>query len=124
MKKKRKKKKFSKVKIILFGIVVYVMAIIINQNIMMKDLESKKTLLTNDIHILEDEIKEMNEELDNSDSLEFVEKIAREKLGMVKPREIIVIDEGKTKSSFFDIFKRGSNWHIWSSDIYWDIEFY
>ncbi len=109
MKKKRKKKKFSKVKIILFGIVVYVMAIIINQNIMMKDLESKKTLLTNDIHILEDEIKEMNEELDNSDSLEFVEKIAREKLGMVKPREIIVIDEGKTKSSFFDIFKRGSN---------------
>lgn len=109
MKKKRKKKKFSKMRIILFGILVYIMVIIINQNIMMRDLESKKALLTNEIYILEDEIEEMNDELDNSDSLEFVEKVAREKLGMVKPREIIVIDEGKTKGSFFDIFKRGSN---------------
>lgn len=108
-KKKRKKKKFSKLKIILLGILIYIMAIMINQNRMMSDLESKKALLTNDIHILENEIEDMNDELDNSDSLEFVEKVAREKLGMVKPREIIVIDEGKTKNSFFDIFRRGSN---------------
>lgn len=73
---------------------------------MMKDLENKKALLTNEINILEDEIEEINGELENSDSLEFVEKVAREELGMVKPREIIVIDEEKANDSFLNFFKR------------------
>ncbi|MDR7870939.1 MAG: septum formation initiator family protein [Tissierellaceae bacterium] len=109
MKKKRKKKKISKVRIIFFGILIYIAVIMINQNKMMKELEGKKALLTNDIHILESEIEELNDELENSDSLEFVEKVAREELGMVKPREIIVIDQDKTKNSFFNIFKKDSN---------------
>lgn len=109
MKKKRKKKKLSIRRIIFLGIILYVVTILINQNRLMSDLEGKKNLLTNEIHILEDEIEELNDELENSDSLEFVEKVAREELGMVKPREIIVIDEGKTKDSFFNLFKRDSN---------------
>ena len=98
MKKKRKKKKISKLRIVFIGLLIYVAVIMLNQNSMMRDLENKKTLLTEDIHILEEEIEELNDELDNSDSLEFVEKVAREELGMVKPREIIVID--KEKSTF------------------------
>lgn len=124
MKKKRKKKKLSIRRIIFLGIILYVVTILINQNRLMSDLEGKKNLLTNEIHILEDEIEELNDELENSDSLEFVEKVAREELGMVKPREIIVIDEGKTKDSFFNLFKRDSNWHIGDSDIYWDWKYY
>ena len=124
MKKKRKKKKLSIRRIIFLGIILYVVTILINQNRLMSDLEGKKNLLTNEIHIFEDEIEELNDELENSDSLEFVEKVAREELGMVKPREIIVIDEGKTKDSFFNLFKRDSNWHIGDSDIYWDWKYY
>ncbi len=106
MRKKRKKKKISKLHIIFIGLLIYVAVIMINQNSMMRDLENKKALLTKDIHILEEDIEELNDELENSDSLEFVEKVAREELGMVKPREIIVIDKEKSSNSFFNFLKK------------------
>lgn len=119
MRKKRKKKKISKLHIIFIGLLIYVAVIMINQNSMMRDLENKKALLTKDIHILEEDIEELNDELENSDSLEFVEKVAREELGMVKPREIIVIDKEKSSNSFFNFLKKDLDWHMWKSDIYW-----
>ena len=52
-------------------------------------------------HQLSREIKELNIQIENSDSLEFIEKIAREDLEMVKPREIIYIDKEKKDKSVF-----------------------
>lgn len=37
----------------------------------------------------------LNKEMDFKDTPEFVERIAREKLGMVKPNEIVFVDENK-----------------------------
>lgn len=71
----------------------------------MKELQGKKISLQNDISILEDEIEALNDEIENSDSLTFIEKVARDELGLVKPREIIVIDKSKIKNSFFNLFK-------------------
>ena len=124
MRKKKRKKKIGIVRIVFFAILVYILVIMINQNKMMKELEGKKMVLQNEIHTLEDEIDNLSEELENSDSLEFVEKVAREELGMVKPREIIVIDKGKIKDTFFNLFKSDTNWHIEVSDIYWDWKYY
>lgn len=124
MKKKRKKKKFGIVRIIIFAMMLYILVIMINQNKLMKELEGKKMVLQNEIHILEEEIDDLNTELENSDSLEFIEKVARDELGMVKPREIIVIDKGKIKNTVFNLFKSDTNWHIGISDIYWDWKYF
>lgn len=92
----RKKVKRIKIHRILFIFgVIYLAWIYIGQIGLRKDLEAKKKAYEMEIVDLKDDIKSLEEEIDNSDSLQFIEKIAREELGMVKPREIIVIDENK-----------------------------
>lgn len=71
----------------------------------MKDLTNKKLKNQAEIQKLESDIDELNEEIKTSGSLEFVEKIARDELGMVKPREIIYIDKNKSQNTLFDIFR-------------------
>lgn len=43
--------------------------------------------------------KRLTDESNNQDSPEFVEKIAREKLNMVKPNEIVFVDENQEEST-------------------------
>lgn len=47
---------------------------------------------------LNNEIIQLQREIKNADTLEFVEKVARDDLGMVKPREIVYIDKNKMSS--------------------------
>ena len=49
-----------------------------------------------EIKKLEKDIVNLKKEIDNSNSSDFVEKVAREDLGMVKPREIIYVDKEKS----------------------------
>lgn len=72
----------------------------------MNKMRLKKAALEVEIEALEEEIGELENDLENSDSLEFVEKVARDELGMVKPREIIYIDKEKIKNTVFDFFRR------------------
>lgn len=72
----------------------------------MKTMEHKRASLQSDIKALEKEIDELNKEIENSDSLEFIEKVAREEMGMVKPREIIYIDKNKFKNSILNFFRK------------------
>ena len=44
------------------------------------------------------EIKATGAAIRNSDSMEFAEKVAREDLGMVKPREVIYVDKEKERA--------------------------
>lgn len=71
----------------------------------MKDLTNKKLAEERAVAQLEKEIEELNKEIEDKDSLEFVEKIAREDLRMVKPREIIYIDKNRDKNYFIN-FRR------------------
>lgn len=66
----------------------------------MKKLEVEKTKNEKEIEVLQSKIKEINSEIKQSDSLEFIEKVAREELRMVKPREIIYVDKNKNKDPF------------------------
>ncbi|MDD7362787.1 MAG: septum formation initiator family protein [Peptoniphilus sp.] len=43
------------------------------------------------------DIKRTGHDIRHSDGLDFVEKVAREDLGMVKPREVIYIDKNKDR---------------------------
>ena len=57
----------------------------------------KQQMSENDkkIKTLKDDISKIKEEIENSDSLEFIEKVARGEYGMVKPREVIYVDKEK-----------------------------
>lgn len=67
---------------------------------MMKKLEREKSTKEEEIEILKSEIDGINNEIKDKDSLEFIEKVAREEFGMVKPREIIYIDKNKKRNPF------------------------
>ena len=71
----------------------------------MEDLAKKKLIEQQEVAQIEKEIEELNEEIKNKESLIFVEKVAREDLRMVRPREIIYIDKSKDKNHFMNFKK-------------------
>lgn len=103
---KKKKKGIRLIHVFFLFLVIYVTIVLNHQRSLMKNLDSKKLKNQTEINQLKKEIEDLNDEIESSDSLEFVEKVARDELGMVKPREIIYIDKNKVKNPFFDIFKK------------------
>lgn len=100
MRRRRKKRKIKLRHIMLMLIIFGICKTLIDQSLMLKELNERKRLEEEAITQLEKEIDELNEEIENKDSLSFIEKTAREDLKMVKPREIIYIDRGKDKGLF------------------------
>ena len=105
MKRKKSKKRFKLFHLLIYFMFLYVIAIFWNQRTLMKNLEAKKIINEAEVKILEKEIKDLEKEIENSEGLQFVEKVARDDLGMVKPREIIYIDKDRKKNPFLKIIK-------------------
>lgn len=103
--KKKKKSGFRLIHLALMVVIVYVTFTFNSQRIHMNNLETEKTEIEEEIAVMEEEIEALKEEIENSDSLEFVEKVARDELGMVKPREIIYIDVNKPKDTLLENLK-------------------
>lgn len=99
--KKRQKKKIKLIHILLPSLCIYVAIIYYNQNKMLEELRFKKEQNIAEVNQLNDEIEDLTYQIQNSNSLEFIERIAREDLGMVKAREIIYIDKNKKNTSLF-----------------------
>ncbi len=104
--KPRRRRRIKLRYLLIIGLLIYISSIFINQKKLMNKMRLKKAALEVEIDALEEEIGELENDLENSDSLEFVEKVARDELGMVKPREIIYIDKEKIKNTVFDFFRR------------------
>lgn len=102
--KNKKRLRIRHILVIIF--VIYISSTLISQRNMMKKLEADKVKTEKEIVVLQTEVKEIDSEIKHSDSLEFIEKVAREDLKMVKPREIIYIDKNKNKDPFL---KKNSN---------------
>lgn len=101
MEKKKRKRKFRLIHGVFLFIFLYTTLIYYNQHKLLKELETKRDKDVREVKNINNEIKNLELEIQNSSSLEFIEKVAREELGMVKPREIIYVDKNKkTKSSF------------------------
>lgn len=109
MGKRKKKKKLKMIHIILLFLIIYISVAMLNQRKLMKELQTKRSEIKGEIHTIQKDINSLNKEIENSNSLEFIEKTAREELGMVKPREIIYIDKEKKDKYFLRFFKRDSN---------------
>ncbi len=100
MKSRKRKKGFRLKHFILLLLAFYLGKTLISQSILMKELSERKLKEEQEITKLEKEIKELQEQIEKKDSLEFVEKVAREELKLVKPREIIYIDRNKQNNVF------------------------
>ena|SRR5699024_518816 len=101
MAKKKKKNNLRLRHLILILFSIYVVITFVSQQKTIRALKTEKTIKEEEIVKLKKEVKELDKEIKDSDSLEFVEKVAREELNMVKPKEIIYVDQNKNKNLFF-----------------------
>lgn len=67
----------------------------VNQKILISKLSSKTNEIVEERKKLESEIDRLNKEIENANSLEYIEKKAREDLGMIKSGEKIYLDDKK-----------------------------
>ncbi|SHH51740.1 FtsB family cell division protein [Tepidibacter thalassicus] len=94
----------KKKRINVYGIVffVFVLSILISgtynfihQGILIKEYKKEIVKLQDKIKKEDDEISKIKEDIKNYKKDEYIEKIARERLKMVKPGELIYIDVNK-----------------------------
>lgn len=97
---RRRKRGFRLKHLILLLLMFWLGKTLISQNIMMNELVERKTKEEQELSQLKNEIEQIEIDIENKDSLSFVEKVAREELKLVKPREIIYIDKNNDKSFF------------------------
>lgn len=83
----------------------------------MRELNAKKAGLQSEVEVLEEEVKYLKKEIEISDTIEFTEKVAREELGMVKPREVIYIDKNRENLKK-KLINPVNDWQALSSTIY------
>ncbi|MDO5717476.1 MAG: septum formation initiator family protein [Tissierellia bacterium] len=83
--------------VLIVGVVfsIYFMSVFIEQSYSMADLNKQIELKQNEVKELNKEISSLEAELEIADTPEFIEKVAREKLKMVGPRDIIYQDEDR-----------------------------
>lgn len=112
-----KRKKIKLRNIILLLLMFSIGISIFKQRLLMKQLDTKKAGLQSEVEILEEEVKYLKREIEVSDTIEFTEKVAREELGMVKPREIIYKDKNKENLKKKPI-NPVNDWQSLSSTIY------
>ena len=89
----KKKLKFNRVLII--GIIIYVAYVFISRNQVLKTYKNEEQKYLNMIAEEQQRNSELLQEKDNLDSTEYIEEIARGKLGMYLPNERVYIDISK-----------------------------
>ena len=94
-KKKIKKKGFRIHHLLILMMIIYTTVTFFNQKNMQKELTLQKNKLESEIAELNNEITDLDTQIKQSGTLSFVEKVARDEYGLVKPREIIYIDKNK-----------------------------
>ncbi|TCO71360.1 cell division protein FtsB [Marinisporobacter balticus] len=91
----KKKKKFFYICLLVLGL--YVGWIFMNQQIELKKLYKQEEVLNQKIVAFKKEIARLEKEKSLGNDPKFIEKVAREKLKMVKSNEIIYVDMNKAK---------------------------
>lgn len=99
MDKKRKKRRRRKnpIHFLLIAIVLYISWTFISQQMRLNELAREEEELKKQYEELYQEEQKLLEEKDMIDDPEYIEKVARERLKMVKPNEIIYIDKERAK---------------------------
>ena len=86
------KKKLMIKKLIIFAFVIFFVVSYINQLITMRKIENEIVLKQSQLEEIQEKNERLQEEVEkiNSNSADYLEKLARERLGMIKPGEKVV----------------------------------
>ena len=90
-----KKKKIRPVMIVLFAFSIYFVYTFIEQQVQINKYDSEIEMYTADIENERELVNYYNNQKGNTKSDEYIENVARESLGYVKPYEKIFIDANK-----------------------------
>lgn len=92
------KRSMKLIPIVLLGVfLTYLIGSFISQRATMRDLERVKKEKESQLLQVNKEIKDLEDELDQVNTPEFIEKIARDKLKMVGPKDIVYVNESETE---------------------------
>lgn len=84
-------KKFNIKKIVLLGVALYVGFIFVNQQIIMFRQHRDIQKYTSELNAIEEKYEDLQEEYKLSQDDAYIERIAREKLGLIKEGEQTVL---------------------------------
>ena len=94
---RKRRKNVNKFRIIVSAITIFacitLLFTIFKQQIQIRNINNVKIEQQNKKAELEEEIVKLSDDTKNLDNPKLIEKYAREKLGMVKPNEILIKDE-------------------------------
>ncbi len=90
-----RKKKIRPVMIVLFAFSIYFVYTFIEQQVQINKYDSEIEMYTADIENKRELVNYYNNQKGNTKSDEYIENVARESLGYVKPYEKIFIDANK-----------------------------
>lgn len=86
-------RKLKNIAVIAF--IIYAMTTFMNQEKVLSSYKEQEMQVANQIEEAKEYQEELNINKENANSLEYIEKVAREKLNMYYPNEKIYIDSSK-----------------------------
>jgi len=93
--KNKKKYRIDYVRVLLIVCVVYFSITFVKQQLDINEYNVKIVSVKEDIASAREEIEVLNETKEKLNDVEYIEKIAREECGLVKPYEKIFVDVSK-----------------------------
>ena len=96
---KNKSKGFKYILIVMIFVLIYFAYNIHDQLNHIDALEATLDEKAEKVAQLNNDIQKLEYEIENSGSLKFIEQIARDEYGMVKPKEVIFKDKDKENST-------------------------
>lgn len=91
----KKKKKNKVIYLCLFGFLIYFVYTLFQQQLQLDKYNSQIKMYESEIEAKESLVNYYSNEKDNIDSDEYIEQVARDVLGYVKPYEKVFIDANK-----------------------------
>ena len=92
-----KKRKLRLKNIFMIAFIVYAAITIVNQQLTIYDLRKAEQNEISKIEAVRNDNDRLMEMINNATSIEYIEKMAREQLGLVKPGEKVYIDQSSDK---------------------------
>ena len=85
--------------IIISAFVIYFIFVMINQQVIINKKNKEIDALEEKITATTQQTEKLEQELENLNDPEYLEQVAREKLGLVRPNERVFIDANKSESN-------------------------
>jgi len=92
-----KKRKLRLKNVLMIAFIVYAAITIVNQQLTIYDLRKAEQDEISKIEAIRNDNDRLLEMINNATSIEYIEKMAREQLGLVKPGEKVYIDQSSDK---------------------------